>query len=192
MSIANVPSQYLLATQAPAKRTLIDILRASVDKHPEAAAIDDGEVITYAELWEEITAQAAHLHTLGIRRGDRIGIRMSSGRKDLYIAILATLTAGAAYVPVDADDPDERAELVFSEARINALYTDDGPQLIRATPGGDTRRPPAQQRRLDHLHLRLHRNPQRCCRHPPQRRRIRRRRIRTVSRQRTSRPARSG
>ena len=38
---------------------------------------------------------------------------------------------GAAYVPVDADDPDERAELVFSEAGVVAIITDDG--LVRGS-----------------------------------------------------------
>lgn len=137
----NVPAQFLLANQAPAKRTLIDIFKTTVNNHPQAAAIDDGEVLTYAELWEAIEAQAAALQALGIRRGDRIGIRMSSGKKELYIAILATLKAGAAYVPVDADDPPERADIVFREAKVNAIFTDDGPSMVHKTAGGDTWEP---------------------------------------------------
>ena len=35
---------------------------------------------------------------------------MSSGTRELYLAILSVLAAGAAYVPVDADDPEERAD----------------------------------------------------------------------------------
>ena len=46
----------------------------------------------------------------GVGVGDRVGIRIASGTADLYIAILGVLAAGAAYVPVDADDPDERAD----------------------------------------------------------------------------------
>nr|WP_307856739.1 Pls/PosA family non-ribosomal peptide synthetase [Catenulispora pinistramenti] len=48
-------------------------------------------------------------------------MRVPSGTVDLYIAILGVLTAGAAYVPVDADDPDERARLVFGEAAVRAV-----------------------------------------------------------------------
>ncbi|MBS2554587.1 amino acid adenylation domain-containing protein, partial [Catenulispora sp. NL8] len=48
-------------------------------------------------------------------------VRVPSGTVDLYIAILGVLTAGAAYVPVDADDPDERARLVFGEAAVRAV-----------------------------------------------------------------------
>ena len=141
MSLNSYPSQFLAGNKAPQPRTLLDILRATARNHPEAAAIDDGTVITYAELIEEVTALAHFLHTQGIKRGDRIGIRMPSGHKELYIAILATLAAGCAYVPVDADDPDERAEMVFGEAAINGLFDADGFHMIRTTPGGDIRAP---------------------------------------------------
>ena len=67
----------------------------------------------------------------GIGRGDRIGIRMPSGSYALYVAILATLATGAAYVPVDADDPDERAALVFGEANVVAVITEKG--LVRSS-----------------------------------------------------------
>lgn len=141
MVMGRVPAQFLLSGEAPPKRTLVDVLRGSVDKYPQAAAIDDGEIVTYTELWELVCSQAAALHAAGIKRGDRIGIRMSSGQKDLYVAILAVLKAGAAYVPVDADDPAERADLVFSEANVNAVFSDSGLEVFRKTPGGDTREP---------------------------------------------------
>ena len=83
-------SEHLLrAHLAPEPRTLVDIVRATAAAYPEAAAIDDGEVLTYSELLEEVEAKAAELHALGIGRGSRVGIRMTSGSKDLYVAILA-------------------------------------------------------------------------------------------------------
>lgn len=57
----------------------------------------------------------------GVGLGDRVGVRVPSGTNDLYVAVLAVLAAGAAYVPVDAEDPDERAELVFGEADVRAV-----------------------------------------------------------------------
>ena len=84
---------------------------------------------------------------------------MPSGSYALYVAILATLATGAAYVPVDADDPDERAELVFGEAGVVAVITEQGlvrgagvlPRLARRVAAGP-------RRRVDHLHLRLDRH----------------------------------
>ncbi|WP_293357293.1 Pls/PosA family non-ribosomal peptide synthetase [Mycolicibacterium sp.] len=122
-----IPAQYLLSGRAPSPRTLVDILQDTAARYPDAAAIDDGEVqLTYAEVVTDIRAGARWLSTHGIGRGDRVGIRMPSGSYSLYLAILSVLAAGAAYVPVDADDPDERAALVFSEAGVVGILTEDG------------------------------------------------------------------
>ncbi|MCB0937346.1 MAG: amino acid adenylation domain-containing protein [Mycobacterium sp.] len=123
----DIPAQYLLAERAPAPRTLVDILYDTAARYPDAAAIDDGTVqLTYAELIADIEDSVEWLAARGIGRGDRIGIRMPSGSYALYVAILSTLAAGAAYVPVDADDPDERAEMVFTEADVVAVITEAG------------------------------------------------------------------
>lgn len=128
-----VPAQYLLSPDAPDPRTLIDILNHTAARYPDAAAIDDGAVqLTYSELIADIEAGAAWLAARGIGRGDRIGIRMPSGSYALYEAILSALATGAAYVPVDADDPDERAELVFRAAEVAAAITETG---LRRGPG---------------------------------------------------------
>lgn len=126
-----IPSRYLRSSEAPEPRTLIDIVRATASACPEAPAIDDGKgVITYSELLDEINETAQWLHERGLGRGDRIGIRMPSGDRSLYIAILSTLAVGAAYVPVDADDPEERASLVFGEAGVAAIYGADGLRVV--------------------------------------------------------------
>src|ERR1700754_3813973 len=122
-----IPAQYLLSAQASGPRTLIDILNDTAARYPEAAAIDDGTVqLTYSELIGDIEEGAAWLAARGIGRGDRVGIRMPSGSYSLYESILSTLATGAAYVPVDADDPEERAELVFSEANVVGVITEAG------------------------------------------------------------------
>jgi non-ribosomal peptide synthetase-like protein len=126
-----VPAPYLLSSSASEPRTLIDILYDTAARFPDAAALDDGTVqLTYAELISDIEESVTWLAARGIGRGDRIGIRMPSGSYALYVAILAALATGAAYVPVDADDPEERAALVFGEANVVGVITDRG--LIRS------------------------------------------------------------
>ena len=113
--------------RAPAERTLLEILQATTASHPEASALDDGTgALSYRELMARVIATAARLHLAGVRRGDRVGIRMPSGTRELYICILAVIAAGAAYVPVDADDPQERADLVFGEADVRGVITGTG------------------------------------------------------------------
>ncbi|PXY51744.1 amino acid adenylation protein, partial [Virgibacillus profundi] len=107
--------------------------------HPGAAALDDGRtVLTYRGLAEEIDTVRQRLDAAGVGLGDRVGVRISSGTAELYVAILSVLAAGAAYVPVDADDPEERAELVFGEAGVCAVLGDGGVLTPRAEPGRRT------------------------------------------------------
>ena len=109
--------------EAPAPRTLVDIFRATVAAHPQAPAVDDGSaVLTYAEFAERVEEQARILRSHGIGPGRCVGIRVPSGSADLYTAILGTIVSGAAYVPVDWDDPDERAATVWEEADVAAVY----------------------------------------------------------------------
>lgn len=123
-----IPPTFLRSSSAPAPRTLVDIVTATAETFPDAPAIDDGHVtLSYAELLDEIREGARRLGEAGVGGGDRVGIRMPSGSRDLYLAILSVLAAGAAYVPVDADDPEERAELVFGEAQVTAVLTGGRP-----------------------------------------------------------------
>ena len=117
--------------KVPEPRTLTDILDATVSRHPDATALvgSDG-ALTYQEMSTRITTQVARLADAGIGHGDRVGVRVPSGTTDLYIAILATLHAGAAYVPVDWDDPDTRADTVWEEADVAAVYGADLQQSL--------------------------------------------------------------
>ncbi|MFD0361854.1 Pls/PosA family non-ribosomal peptide synthetase [Nocardia sp. GCM10030253] len=131
------PGPLLRAVLAPQVRTLVDILTSTTLAHPDSAAIDDGKVVlSYTELRGEIAAGVARLIAAGVRPGDRVGVRMPSGTHELYVTILAILHAGAAYVPVDADDPDERARLVFGDAKVTAIVTLSG---VKTTPEGAER-----------------------------------------------------
>ncbi|MDP3950778.1 Pls/PosA family non-ribosomal peptide synthetase [Microbacterium sp.] len=118
---------------ATAPRTLIDILRTSATQHPQASALEDADgALSYAELLALVWQTAARLRENGVERGDRVGVRMPSGDRELYIAILGIMAAGAAYVPVDADDPEERADLVFGEAGVAGVITGAGAYEPRA------------------------------------------------------------
>jgi non-ribosomal peptide synthetase-like protein len=112
---------------APRERTLWDVLEATALQFPRAPALDDGESVrTYAELLRDLHHLRDRLAAAGVGRGDRVGVRAQSGSADLYLTVLAVLAAGAAYVPVDADDPEDRARLVFGEAGVCAVLGDGG------------------------------------------------------------------
>ena len=132
------------AAAAAPERTLIDVFESTVADHPNAAALDDGRApLDYQRLRAEVDSLAARLHTVGIGASDRVGVRVPSGTADLYVAILGVLAAGAAYVPVDVDDPEERAELVWSEGGVCAVLSAGLALTTRpgVAPHGVTRRP---------------------------------------------------
>ncbi|WP_260478162.1 Pls/PosA family non-ribosomal peptide synthetase [Nonomuraea sp. WAC 01424] len=125
---------YPAGMLAPPPRTLIDILDETTRRHPEAPALDDGTVrLDYRSLRADVDRVADALAAAGVGRGARVGVRIASGTADLYVSILAVLAAGAAYVPVDADDPDERAELVFAEADDDVVLDGGPPVRVRQT-----------------------------------------------------------
>nr|WP_228374519.1 Pls/PosA family non-ribosomal peptide synthetase [Demequina rhizosphaerae] len=140
-----VTDAFVRSDRAASPRTLVDILDATVAAHPDSPALDDGRtVLSYAELAAAVSAGAAGLARAGVRPGDRVGVRIPSGTNELYTAILAVLAAGAAYVPVDVDDPDERARTVFSEAAVTTILTEGDLETDTAPPG------PRQRPTVDH------------------------------------------
>ncbi|WP_394277703.1 Pls/PosA family non-ribosomal peptide synthetase [Luteococcus sp.] len=140
MSADNSPEHLLLdpllgGTRAPAPRTLVELFDEVVEAHGDQPALDAGnQVLTYDEFRQAALVVAAQLAELGIGPGDKVGVRVPSGTADLYVAIMGILQAGAAYVPVDADDPDERARTVFSEAEVAAVVTADLVVTSRLSP----------------------------------------------------------
>lgn len=130
------------ASKASAPRTLVDIFEDTVAAHPDSSALDDGRAcLSYTELQAEVRAYARQLHRSGIGAGHRVGVRIPSGTNELYVAILAVLSVGAAYVPVDADDPEERARLVFAEAGVSAVLGAGGIQDAPAVDEGSLPEP---------------------------------------------------
>ncbi|MFF5654335.1 Pls/PosA family non-ribosomal peptide synthetase [Streptomyces collinus] len=120
---------------AASPRTLVDVFEASVRSYPDEPALDDGmSCLTYRALAVEVDRMRRRLASAGVGLGDRVGVRVPSGTNELYIAVLAVLATGAAYVPVDAEDPDERADLVFGEAGVRAVVG-AGRQITVHRPG---------------------------------------------------------
>jgi non-ribosomal peptide synthetase-like protein len=124
--------------------TLLDVFDATVACWGERPAVDAPRgLLTYADLAAEVQELAGRLRAGGIGPGDRVGVRVPSGKADLYVAILGVIAAGAAYVPVDADDPDARAEQIFSDAGACAVVGKSLEVAWRGPAGGRTGRPTA-------------------------------------------------
>ncbi len=142
-TISNQPSSAALAElpHTPAKprdaRSLLDVFADTVDRHAGRTAIDGVDaVLTYAELADAADRVADRLREAGVGPGDRVGVRLQSGSSSLYVGILGVLRAGGAYVPVDADDPDARAETIWESAGACGVLQDELSFTPRGPIGG--------------------------------------------------------
>jgi amino acid adenylation domain-containing protein len=100
------------------------LLERTAKTCPEALATEDsGRTLTYRELLAEAEHLAGRLTAAGVHHQDRVGVMMRHSA-DLLVAILGVLCAGAAYVPIDADYPDQRKEFLAADACIKVLIVD--------------------------------------------------------------------
>jgi amino acid adenylation domain-containing protein len=95
-------------------------------KSPRAPAIIDAQgTLSYAELEYSANQLAAQLLSRGAGPGARVAIFMERDRH-LIIALLATMKAGAAYVPIDPAHPQDRVAYVIADAEPRVLLTQLG------------------------------------------------------------------
>jgi amino acid adenylation domain-containing protein len=86
------------------------------EETPHAIALSfESASLTYGELDERATRLAARLRDRGIGADARIGI-MAERSFALVVGILAVLKAGAAYVPLDPDLPDDRVAYMLADS----------------------------------------------------------------------------
>ena len=98
MNSRRVLGNHSLASQP---HTLTRIFADQADTTPDALAIDTStQTITYARLSQRYHEIADELRTVA-GRGDRVGIAIADPI-EYYAALLATMSIGAAYVPVSA------------------------------------------------------------------------------------------
>lgn len=78
--------------------------------------------ITYAELSEKINQLAYLLGSLGVRKGDRVGVYLNRCL-DTALAIYGVMNAGAAYVPLDPTAPTTRTSFLIQDCGIDYIIT---------------------------------------------------------------------
>ncbi|WP_442909604.1 AMP-binding protein, partial [Hydrogenophaga sp.] len=127
--------------------SLWDNLETNARRYPDKAAlVFFGRIVSYAELKRQAERLAARLHSLGVRKGDRVMLDMQNCPQ-LVIAHFAILRANAVVVPVN---PMNRAEelkhyIEDPDAKVAITTADLAAEIARASNAL-----PAQQR-LAHL-----------------------------------------
>jgi nonribosomal peptide synthetase DhbF len=115
-------------TEPPA--TLPALFTAQAEKTPDRPAVEDGGVaLSYAELDARANRLAHHLIGLGVGPEQVVALALRRSA-DFVVAVLAVAKTGAAYAPVDPDDPAARSDYLLADLAPTVVLTaraGDGP-----------------------------------------------------------------
>ncbi|MBW8687179.1 non-ribosomal peptide synthetase [Chitinophaga rhizophila] len=114
--------------------TVVDLFREQVRRVPQSIAVEFEDVrLTYRELDDRSEQLAYYLVSrYAVKPGDLVGIQLYRSEW-MIIAILATLKAGAAYVPADPDYPAERLAYISTDSGYRVCIDDALLDQFRAT-----------------------------------------------------------
>ncbi|MCG7597649.1 amino acid adenylation domain-containing protein, partial [Mycobacterium sp. PSTR-4-N] len=127
------------ATDRPLPAAAVtDLLADRAQRSPELTALVCGNRrVDYAALQTSINRLAWLLRDNGVGEGDTVALAMPRSI-DAVIALFAVLRAGAAYLPLELDYPDERLRVMLTDAEpVHVLTTSAVAERI----GGFSERP---------------------------------------------------
>lgn len=101
-----------------------ELVERVIQRQPGAAAVveDRGRTMTYAELGRASDAVAAFLRRDGVGEDDVVGVLVPRSA-DLVATLLGILKAGAAFLPLDPDEPANRREYMVRDAGVRRVLT---------------------------------------------------------------------
>ncbi|WP_155617211.1 non-ribosomal peptide synthetase, partial [Paenibacillus polymyxa] len=110
-------------TEFPCEKTLIQLFEEQAECIPDAAAISLNEQeLTYRELNERVNRLARTLRSHGISKGRLVAI-MAERSIEMVVGMLAAHKAGAAYVPIDPEYPEERIRFLIEDSGAQVMLT---------------------------------------------------------------------
>ncbi|MFC4857836.1 non-ribosomal peptide synthetase [Actinophytocola glycyrrhizae] len=100
-----------------------ELFSATAARYPDRVAVlDRGVPLTYRELGARVASLAHLLADGGVHSGQRVGLLLDHGAGTVA-AILATLTVGGVYVPLDPRYPAPRLAAMSTQAGLSTVLT---------------------------------------------------------------------
>ena len=107
----------------PRDKCVHQLFEEQVERTPDAVAVVfEKDSLTYRELNVRSNQLAHHLRSLGVRPDSLVALCLERSL-EMVVAILGTMKAGAAYVPIDPAYPADRVAFMLSDANAPVLLT---------------------------------------------------------------------
>ncbi|MEV8516950.1 amino acid adenylation domain-containing protein [Dactylosporangium sp. NPDC051484] len=98
-----------------------DVIADRVRRTPWAVVAEhDGAVLTYGQLDELSAALAGRLRGLGVALEGRVAV-IAPPSREILVAAVGVMRAGAAWVPIDPDYPPDRIALLLADCAPDAI-----------------------------------------------------------------------
>ena len=106
-------------------KNVYDLFLDAVEKKPEALALEyNGLKWTYQNLFQEINKAAGALISAGVKKGSIVAVRLKRSEK-LFIYLMALLKIGAAYLPINYNEPRQRQDYFLSDSGAGFILSDE-------------------------------------------------------------------
>lgn len=113
------------AVEYPRDQSVHRLFEEQVLKIPdEPAVIARDKILTYLQLNEQANRIAYSLMEMGVERGNLVAFALP--RKSYLLAVIfGILKAGAAYLPIDPEFPEERVNYILKDSQAKIFITDE-------------------------------------------------------------------
>ncbi|MCP5050261.1 MAG: AMP-binding protein, partial [bacterium] len=124
------------ASQYPSDKTIHQLFEEQADKTPDRIAVTHkGESLTYSQLNSQSYQLALHLPEQGVESESIVALRLERSL-EMIIAILGTLKAGGAYLPIEMSYPEKRVGYMLKDSGAKVLICSDLPRSDTPPPAG--------------------------------------------------------
>ncbi|MED1133883.1 AMP-binding protein, partial [Bacillus atrophaeus] len=109
----------------PTDKTVHQLFEETAQRHKDRPAVTyNGQSWTYGELNAKANRLARILIDCGISADERVGI-LTKPSLEMSAAVLGVLKAGAAFVPIDPEYPDQRIKYILEDSGAKLLFTQE-------------------------------------------------------------------
>ena len=107
----------------PEEKTVYRLFKEQAERTPDNVALEyKCSTVTYKELLEKAEQLAKVLKKKGIKNNSIVGI-LADRSPNMVIGIMAVISAGGAYLPIDPDYPLSRIEYILEDSGLKLVLT---------------------------------------------------------------------